>query len=136
MLDSNKLAQEIDGVKFKYPYSTNNCCSLGLDLRFQVERYYLSIDRKNHELIIGYLFKLINEEYYWITLDYLKLPVEFEGLTENELMSLEKSRNLESEQQEPIASFTNFKEAQDCLKKDLQGKQEFDEFICYFNNSI
>ncbi|MEB7801503.1 hypothetical protein NGC89_08580 [Staphylococcus xylosus] len=134
MLDSDKLTKKIGGIKNKYPYTTYIQESLSVDDAFQREKYYLSFDRKNHELIVGYLFKLINKEYYWIALSYLKLPNELGNLTEDDIVKLEKIKERDFGHT-PISSFTNFKKAQNCLKYELEGKQNFDEFIAHFNNS-
>lgn len=134
MLDSNKLEKEINEIKNKHPYLPNTLQSLGVDPTFPKKIYYLSFDRKNNELIIGYLFKLINEEYYWIALSSLKLPDELENLTESAIIKLEKIKERD-DGHTPISSFTDVKKAQDCLKYKLEGIENFDEFISYFNNS-
>jgi len=133
MLDSKTLEQQINTLKKEYPYLINEQESLGVDTEFQTEKYYLSIDKTNSELIIGFLFKQINKEFYWITLEYLKIPKEFENLTESELVGLEKSEKSITGHI-VISSFNNLKKAQDCLQYRLEGKQYFDEFISYFNN--
>lgn len=133
MLDSKKLEQEINKVKKEFPYLINEQDSLGLDTKFENERYYLSIDESNNELIIGFLFKQINEDFYWITLDYLKLTEKYEDLTENKLSELEKSEKSKIGHI-VISSFRDRKKAQDCLKYRLEGTQDFEEFIANFNN--
>ena len=133
MLDSNKLEREINNLKKEFPYLIDEQDSLGLDTKFETERYYLSIDKSSNELIIGYLFKQINEEFYWITLDYLKLTEKYKNLTENKLSELEKSEKSKIGHI-VISSFRDLKKAQDCLKYRLEGKQDFEEFIANFNN--
>lgn len=133
MLDSKTLEQQINTLKKEYPYLINEQESLGVDTEFQTEKYYLSIDKTNSELIIGFLFKQINKEFYWITLEYLKIPEEFGNLTESKLVGLEKSEKSITGHI-VVSSFNNLKKAHDCLKYRLEGKQDFDKFISYFNN--